>query len=64
RFDAKSAALAITDSRNPYSKFSAKGHAPNHQKTTDALAYNACSTRALGMQPKAQCKGRRRACIG
>tara|TARA_R110001599_G_scaffold344175_1_gene567460 strand:+ start:188 stop:364 length:177 start_codon:yes stop_codon:yes gene_type:complete len=41
RFGAKSAALAITDNRNPYSKFAAKAQAPNHQKTTDALAYNA-----------------------
>lgn len=28
------------------------------------LPLNACSMRALEMEPKAQCKGRRRACIG
>ncbi|MFW0776383.1 MAG: hypothetical protein ACN2B6_01505, partial [Rickettsiales bacterium] len=26
--------------------------------------FNACSMRALGMEPKAQCKGCRRACTG
>jgi len=29
-----------------------------------SLIYNACSMRAHGMEPKAQCNGRRRACTG
>ena len=34
-------ALAVNDSRDLNSEFSAKAHAPNHQKITGALVYNA-----------------------
>jgi len=36
-----SMALAVTESLNLYSRFSANAHAPNHPKITRALAYNA-----------------------
>jgi hypothetical protein len=48
-------ALAVNNSRDLNSEFSAKARAPNHQKTTGALAYNAklsgALTRASGGRP-------------
>jgi len=38
--------------------------AKHHTQEHDSQAFNACSMRAHEMEPKAQCNGRRRACIG
>src|SRR5690554_2870644 len=71
--------LRVTLATNPDSHFSGLGHRQHKRlcchtrcqglctepaKIETAWANNVCSMRAYGMEPKAQCSRRRRACIG
>ena len=57
-------ALAVTRVSGLTTNPGAKAFAPHLLKTHECRANNACSMRAYGMEPKAQCSGCRRACTG